>query len=288
MCCNSKPEYQTATQTDEPWSGQQGYLTDVFQRASNLARNVSDPQALVPQQYYPGNTVVPYAPETETALSMQKDRALSGSPTQAAANQNLTATLNGDFLKSGNPYMDALYESASRPIMQNFTNTVLPGIQSQFAAHGRLGSGMQANAVDQATQNLGRTLGDLSAQLYGGNYEAERGRQMTAAGMAPTIAAADYNDMERLANVGAARESLAGQVLQEDIDRFNFEQQAPWDQLGRYASMISGNYGGTRETAQPYYQNRGANLLGGAAATAGILTDINKAGGFSKLFEGLF
>lgn len=77
----------TTVQRSDPWSGQQPYLQDIYKRAGNL------PQ----QQYYPGQTVVPYSQFTTDTAGAMYNRGVQGSPdiAQARAAQAGTAGLSG-------------------------------------------------------------------------------------------------------------------------------------------------------------------------------------------------
>lgn len=74
-------------------------------------------------------------------------------------------------------------------------------------------------------------------------YDAERQRQLTAAGMAPATDAAQYAPAQELMGIGAQQEQKSGQTLQDQIDRFNFDQNLPQQKLADYMAMVSGNYG---------------------------------------------
>ena len=92
---------------------------------------------------------------------------------------------------------------------------------------------------------------------------------MQAAALAPQMAQADYADAERLAGVGAAEEDYRQMKLEDEINRFNFMQNEPWDRLGRYSAFVQGgNWGGT--TTQPVYRNRAAGAMGGALGGAAL------------------
>lgn len=180
------------------------------------------------QQYYPGQTVVGYSPESEMALSGQRQMAMSGSPfipaTQQAIYQNLTGT---------NPLMSA----AMQPVVQQ--------VQAQAAKAGRYGSGYQQAA-------LGAALAPMA-------YEA----QQQAIQQAPAAYEFGFRDLQKLAEVGAAREAQSQAELEADMRRFEFEQQAPAQALANYMSMIQGGtVGGT--SSQPIYrQPIGSALAGG-------------------------
>src|SRR5512147_1805521 len=129
----SKSTPQTVTQTTSttPWSGQQPYLTDVFQQAQQQYQS-NQPQ------YFPGQTVVPFSPETNTALTGIENRATSGSPLQTAGSNEQLATIQGNYLdpNSNSGFQGAL-NAALQPITTNYLNNVIPGVNSQFAAAGR-------------------------------------------------------------------------------------------------------------------------------------------------------
>ena len=85
-------------------------------------------------------------------------------------------------------------------------------------------------------------------------------------------AQADYADIAQLAAVGQAREQMQQALVNDQIARFNFTPQLPFNKLAQYAGLIQGNYGGTTTTTAPY--NRGEALLNGASAGVGLAKEI--------------
>jgi hypothetical protein len=57
---------------------------------------------------------------------------------------------------------------------------------------------------------------------------------------APGLAQADYADISQLANVGKTAEDYQKTALQADIDRFNFEQNKPYQKLSSYLGAAYG------------------------------------------------
>ena len=250
---------QTVTSNQAPWSGQQGYLTDVFQKAQDNFNTNS------PKEYYPNATYVPFSGQTEQALQGFEQRATNGSPVTAAAqNQNL-ATSRGDYLSAGNPYFSGM--------MDTVANDLRPRMDAQFASAGRYGSG----AHQQATASA---LADAGSRMAYQNYGDERSRQMQAGAMAPDLADVDYTNLQQLAGVGAAREGKAGEVLGDQINRYNFNQNAYDDALRQYASLVAGGqFGGSSVQQVPTSSNPLLTGLGAAASGAGILGNLFGAGG---------
>lgn len=240
----------TTVQNADPWAGQQPYLKAGFDQAAGLYDNN-------PLQFYPGQTYAPASGETNAALTAQTNRAMQGSPLVGAAQGELMKTLNGDYLDAAkNPYLMA----ASDSIMAK----TLPAINARFAASGRGQSGLGARA---AGEGVGSAMATAGLQ----NYQAERTNQQRAQLFAPQLANQDYYDIAKLGEVGAARESATQQGIDEDVNRFNFQNQAPWQQLQQYMGLIQGNYGGsTTGTTVGPRKSVGTGLLGGAAAGGGL------------------
>lgn len=273
MSSDSQPSgQQQIIQNNDPWSGQQTYLTDVFSRAKDLSNQ--------PMSYYPNSTVVPFSNQTESALQGIENRATSGSPVLQAGQQAIQDTASGNYLSAGNPYFQDMLSASMRPVTENFTENVLPGIQATFSSSGRYGSGAQQKAVESATDALTRNLADVAGGLGYQNYGAERDRMTQAAQLSPTLASADYTDLGQLQNVGQAREAMAGAQLQEDINRYNFNQNEARQRLGDYAALVAGgSYGGSSSTTQPIYSNPTANALGLLSSGAGIAGGLFGQGG---------
>jgi len=86
---------------------------------------------------------------------------------------------SGAYLNS-NPYLDSMFGSASDAVTRGYQTATAPRTQSSYAAAGRYGSPSLSNAVSQNEQNLGKTLGNMAADIYGTNYGRERQLQNAA------------------------------------------------------------------------------------------------------------
>ncbi len=259
----SNVTYTTQSTSSSPWEPQQQYLKDVFGKAQE-AYNAGNPN------YFPESTVVGYSPETQQALSQVQNIATGDNPMMDAAQSAITDTASGTFLNAGNPYMQGAFNNAANLAGEAFREQTLPSIDSSFASAGRLGSGLYANQRNKAEDTFSRSMAEMAGNMAYQNYQDERGRQMSAAAMAPGMSQARYQDAQMLANVGAAREAEQQAELSDRVNRWNFEQNSDWDRLGRYASLISGGYGGTGTQTTPVYTNNAGSFLGSAATGAGI------------------
>ena len=234
---------QIVTSTSAPWEQQQPYLLQGFQEAQNLLGQGGP-------SYFPDSTVAPMGNITRQALNQVRRTAQAGTPVPGAATDQLTQTLQGDYLNS-NPYLDAMYNQAANRVTEHYQEAVAPQIAGNFGLSGRTGSNMAfANAMQNSRQDLGDSLAQMAGNIYGQNYQQERGRQMQAAGMAPSIAPLSYYDQSQLLNVGETYDQQAQREIGDQFNRYMFEQERPYDNLGRYMGYLGGNYGQTQ--TQPF------------------------------------
>ncbi len=235
------PESQTITTA--PWESQQPYLENLYGRAEGLYGQGGP-------TFYPGSLTAGFDPAQTASQGMVERQATAGSSVAPAYQNMLTKTYSGGFLPGqgqSNPYLDAMYQQAARPVTQNYREAVAPGIGAQAASAGRYGSGLFQNMLSTSQRNLADSLGGLSANLYGRSYEAERDRMYR--GDPSTAAQLGYYDASQLANVGAERQAQSQREINEAQARHTFEQERPWDVLSRYQEAISGSPG--QEESRP-------------------------------------
>jgi len=214
----------------------------------------------------------------------------AGSP----ASKYLTNVAEGDYLNS-NPYLDAVYNDAAKNITRNFKTAVTPRVDAAAIAANRFGSGSHSNATDRAYNELGDSLSSLANNIYYNNYNAERGAQDAAAsnlqnayqsgtntnlaGLADLASAfgqerglqenannaainlsnADYTDLDKLIEAGTTLTADQQQRLNEEINRFNFDQNKELNKLIQYNNLIAqnGSTGSVTTATQPVYSAGG-------------------------------
>jgi hypothetical protein len=109
---------------------------------------------------------------------------------QNIAGRQLQDIAGGSMLNS-NPYQQQMMQAATRPLEQQFAQQVLPGISSLYSKSGRLGSGAMERALGTATEGFGRALGDVTSNLAGSQFQAERGLQQQALGQLAGVSGQD-------------------------------------------------------------------------------------------------
>lgn len=230
--------------------------------------------------YYPYQTYVSPSTQTQQALQAAQTRALRGSPLVPQAQQTISGlqkqvnpalsgmqtTASGAYLGS-NPYFNAALAGAGQAATRQYLDAIAQG-RSGASLAGRYGSGAATELESRAQQNLANALtqraGELAYQQYGmerglqesalgslGSLsEQQAGRQMAAAQAAPGLAAADYQDIQQLMNVGQTAEDYQRQALEADIGRFEYAQNLPYTKLQSFLSAAYGAPMGQVTTAK--------------------------------------
>ena len=210
----------SSEQSNEPWSVAQPFLQRGYEEAE---RQILDR----PTEFFPGSTVVPFAPETMMALGGQSNRAMMGSPLLPQSQGYTGDVLSGAYLSPEN-----------NPFLGGVTDAVLSQVQPQVAASfGMAGHGAGSPLASEA---LGRGVSRGMAPYLFGEYGRERGIQERAAERAPYLAREDYFDIGQLGAVGATREAQAQRELGDQIQRWEFAQQEPPRRTMDYLRAIQG------------------------------------------------
>jgi len=225
-------------------------------------------------QYYGGQTYIGPSAQTQSALQAAQNRALGGNPLLPAAQQQQQDVIGGAYLQN-NPYFNQAMAGAAQGATQNYNDAIMAA-QSGASRAGRYGSGVSADIQNRAANTLSNTLANKYGELAYQNYANERARQDAASMGAPTLAQADYGDIQQLMNVGKTAEDYQKTALQADIDRFNFEQNKPYQKLSAY---LGAAYGAPVGSVSTTTQSGGGKI---------VCTAMNKAYGFGSFRQAIW
>ena len=199
-------------------------------------------------KYYQGQTYVSPSAATQTALQSAQNRAIAGSPLLPAAQQQQQDVIQGAYLQN-NPYFNQAMGGASQAAQQSYYDAIKQA-QGGASMAGRYGSNVSADLQNRAANTMSNTLVNKAGELAYTNYAAERARQDAASGAAPTLANADYTDINQLLKTGQAQEGYQQQALQSDINKWNYEQNLPYAKLSNYLGSVYGSPSGQVATTQ--------------------------------------
>jgi hypothetical protein len=192
-------------------------------------------------------------------------------------------------------------------VMGQLQGNILPGLRQQQIQYQPGGSSRGALAQNKAIagavqQGLTKPLADmysqayqtaqaqrlpaaqmgLGAQQYGMGYglqglgTAQGGGQLGLGGMAqyPTIMGAPLGMYNAMGAVGDTRRGMTQSAIDQDMQRYNYEQMAPQNALNQYMNTISGNYGGQTTQTTPRNNSGIMNMLGSLGSAAILASDV--------------
>lgn len=260
----------TTTQTNDPWSGAQPYISDVLSKAQNTYNSGQG------FKYPDFSTTIPFADQTMQALQGTENQANAGNPLGAASQNSALGILGNGGLTSqqqqaagySQPYASGAYVNGGSPAfnaaLDSQASKLGTDVQRNVDAMGRTGSAYNTNELTQQigdfrnnamSQELQREQG---LQMQGiGNLanigQAGAGNQATQESLAPGVYNQQYAPYQQLGNVGTAYQDLATRQMQENTDRYTAGQQSDWQRLGAYNGLVSGTggLGGTSTSKVP-------------------------------------
>jgi len=236
-----------------------------LQEAKNIYQTQDTPQ------FFPDQTFVGPSEQAQAGLTAAQNRAAMGSPLIPAAQQQVFDTISGDYLTADNPYFSARFNTAANEAQQKYFDAINQ-VNSQASMAGRYGSGAMADLQDRATSQFASSLTDTAGQLAYDNYARERQNQLAQTQLAPSMAAQDYADIDRMLQLGQASEGYQQLALKDAIDRFNFQQNLPQAKLQPFlAAAYGAPLGQTAITPAPS-TNKLAGALGGGLAGSQLAT----------------
>lgn len=247
--------------------------------------------------------------------------ALTGlSNSNIGANNAGTATLQS-FANGGqiNPFINQ--------VSQSILSQAIPAAQAGFINGGGLSSPEAAYATSQgataalaptlanifqqeqtnqlgAAQNLGAqalqggslmasaagTLGGLqntAAANAAGEYQNDIAKQIQALSLVPQTTSNYFAPAQQQYSAGAQQQQLDQASINDAIQRFNYSQTLPYQQLNEYLGQIGGSYGSQGSTTSPFFTNSTANALGGALGGAQLGSAVLGSNGLGLLSNGV-
>lgn len=254
----------TTNTVSEPPAWQIPYIQNVLSEAERLYTHGTP-------QYYPGSTVANINPTQQTAwnTALNYSAPFAGQTANAGQSAMQLAMRSADPLQ--NPYFAPTVAASIRPATQALTEQVLPQIDDTFIGAGQFGGSRQGVAqglaIDRYQQNVLDTVARMGSEAYGMGLDS-LGRAMVAA---PSIQQMGMMPAQIQGQVGDAQRAYQQQLIDASLDRWNYQQQAPYESLGYYAGLVGNPLGGTTTSVGPNNSpSRVQSVLGGAMTGASL------------------
>jgi hypothetical protein len=187
----------------------------------------------------------------------------SGGMVNPAMEETRRIAMGGDVGK--NPWLSGMYDQAAGRVTDNFNKSVIPGMDTQFAQSGRLGSGSYAKLRGDAEKQLGQTLGDMGTSMYGQAYSSDMAAKNAMLGQYAGMGQQDVQnrlmgsqmyDQGRANQLGAMGQAGNVQNLRyDDLNRLygaaNQRANGFWGQMQQGAGVMGQLQGGQATGGTP-------------------------------------
>ena len=224
-------------------------------------------------QYYPGQTFAGRDPLSDQAQNLRLNYATNSMPGQIYDAQRAQSFALNSPDAANNPYVQNMMQSNQFMANRNLQENLLPAIQSGAVASGQLGGSRQGIAARTGRRGTQEALANANAQTMMDAYGKGLGAQQGALAMAPNIMGMGMAPMDVMGQVGAYNQGIDTQALDADMNRWNYNQERPWDAVGRYNAIVQETTSGGRirqvmvEESNPLAGALGGGLLGASAAS---------------------
>ncbi len=221
-----------------PWAAQQPYLEDVFAQAQK--------QYYAPgPYYYPGSTVAAPTADTLAAQDALRSAATGAQSTATKAEGALDFQL-GAYDVNNNPYLQSAITAAINPLEHALTDVggTIYGIGDEALAAGQYGGTRQGVAEGIATARFGEQAGNIAATMSNQAYQSGLEASGRALALAPQTQAMGAVPATYLDAVGQQQQQYQQALINDAVNRWNYEQNTPAQELSTYGGLVSGGFGG--------------------------------------------
>ena len=246
-------------------------------------------------QPYTGPSLAEFTPEQQQAFTgiagLQGQQAPVYQEAMGMTREAATPITTEEITEYMNPYQQAVVDIEKREAQKQYQSQVVPQLAAKAAMAQPFGGSRQAILEGMAADTQQRLLGDIqakgSAQAYQDSVNLltqQRAQQGNAAGQLATMAPNQFKtqlaEFGALQGVGEEKQKLSQQALNEAYGQYLKEQEYPFQQLGRYQSVVTGAPISQREYVPPTPAGPSATnqLLGGLGSLA---STYGAFGGFS-------
>lgn len=229
-------------------SGSNAFATQV----NNANTTAANEMAKVATDMYSNQ----YNTDTQNMLNANNTMGTLSNAQQGLRNDASSLALQG----AGQLGQQALAENDARLNAANAANS-----QYQFD------QGLRNDIYQQGVQNQfsNADLRMNAANSQAGNQNAQANTQLGAAGMAGDMYDLNYAASDRLAGIGAARDTRSQDVLNADIARWDAQQNQPLQNISNMINMANG--GGYNNVTSPVYNNTAGQVMGGIGSLVSLL-----------------
>lgn len=293
----------TTVQNQDPWSGAQPYLRDLYGMAYQNSRN--------PAGFYPGatylgptqgqlagwDTQLNYADQVFGGAQAPRFGEATGALSDVLTGSTALGSLTGgnagaassamNKMLSGTPNYSAVQgavDAANAPLLRQFEQDLLPSLNQRATFLGNPTGGIKT--LNRVLPELGERMSQNAQNAYLGEYNRAQAAQQAGLGMYGQLAGQQTNAalsgigmFPGLAQAGSTPGALSSQfadwgagfqnqALQDQMNRWNYYQNLPAQTAAQYSGLLTGAGGLGGQSRSSTNQGMGASDYAGLALMA--------------------
>ena len=264
-------------------SGFRSLPKDIRNRLTGGADAAQGVFAQGPQEFFPGQTFADLTPEQQQGLNSQLAFAQQFPQQLGQINQSFGNALNAGSL-FGDPSVQAGLGTIENRANRNFSENVLPQLRQQATGTGNQFSSKAEQTERLAGRDLQSAISDAQGSFLANQLGSARGLQGQTIGNAPNISQLGLIPGQTQFNVGGVLQGQENLGVAEDVNRFNFGQQAEGQNVNDLIARLTaisgaGGSGGIGTTpGSPSGTNQLSSILGGGLLGGELVRSFQQPG----------
>lgn len=249
----------------------------------NLALPALTEFAANPPQPFPGQTVAGFDPAQIAGQQTLVNQAQGGLTNLGQSALDASQFFLGPGMDpTSNPFLQAAIGAAVQPIVENFTQGILPNIRGEAITSGQFGGSRQGIAEGVASTGVSRAIGETASGLANQGFQASLEAATRALALAPQTGGLLLQPGGVLSAVGETRQGQQQAFLNDELNRYMQEQFTPYLVAKDVAGTAFGIPGASTigaGTAAGGGPSQVQSALGGAAVGASLGSTFGTAAG---------
>lgn len=227
-------------------------------------------------QQFPGQRITDLSPNIIQGRESATNVANNILPQLINQTQGTQSFLSSsDLLRpDANPYLAQTANAAIQPIVNQLTQSILPQISGGAIQAGGFGGDRQGVFEAKAVDDFTRNVGNITSGIYSNAYSQGLDTMLQGLALSPQTLGLQTLPSSILQSVGAGETAYDQALLDDEISRFNYEQNLPWMNLERYTNLLNPYTGFGSSTSESGQNPLTAGLMGGLG-TYGLLETLN-------------
>lgn len=195
-------------------------------------------EGLGPMEFFEGDTTAGMSSDTEAGLAAQLEAAGDTGALSDTAMARFQDAMAYDPMND--PNTEKFLDAVTNPLISKYETQIAPKLSSAAVRGGAFGGDRAAIQQERAISNLTGQVTDARSKALQGMVDSNRKQQLGMLQQLPSMQNSALLSSRVLQDVGAAKEGYTQTDIDADRERFEFEQNAPRQNIRDASAMLSG------------------------------------------------